>query len=686
MPVSVPQVKIGNRVTNERVSVSKVKRSLFHIHVQMAISKGSSTKNPGNPSKSLKSSLNEKTGKLLEAAQVISNVLDTLETDAQCQLPRVLSLSRNASAVSLNASAKGLSGIASANASNENLQSRPHLTRSVVELDCKESDHPHKSNPDSIFVPAEKDFFGTAQAIKTDHRAKVSSKTKAPHQLDSPKEPELRVKDALESDLSPVNKKMDFKSIESDAAPTQSTMKMLLLEKENLQLKNQILSKSNLELSTTRKSQEQISSRADYSDENEELCRLRGIETKHHSLLRSASGPQSHIDHLATENAALKHKVSGQTMEIKSLVEQVEILRIENKKLIESDIQAKSPQKRSSVHRSMDLAAQQALLTAIEETSKTMDVKGNSGARSLLERCCKSLKSAVELTYEETSLAAFRQCLYTTKEIIAQWTMDSLGLDERLARVSAEANTIRQEAQDLVVRMDKKVTELKAENEELHGTIDGLKKDLKLAQSEKQTFQITSQAVTPAPVVPIHDTFSDKTGLESLRFENTQLKLHIDHLEGTIKDWKCENESLLRQLKEIDARPSDRLLELESILDKTQSQLDGERLCLKKAQELIKSLQVEITDMIAETAVLRAGMTSAKETPGTTSLDPTLLAKLKSLGTLKGVTPSVNIAKEVEHIFNLVQENQATLDRLTDLKSDLKGLSFSVSGLNGIVR
>ena len=373
------------------------------------------------------------------------------------------------------------------------------------------------------------------------------------------------------------------------------------------------------------------------------------VETQH-----QVSFLQSRLDSAARANKELGQKISGLNLEMKSLVDQNEILRIENKKLIEN---VNRPRSKSKDFPAADSAAQQALLTTIDEFGSSEFSPRSGNLRLITERITKSLKEAIQKTYEDTVISSMRHLFYAVKEAIETVNQESLALDARLEKLSKDSENVSKETRTLVENLEKDNLILVQEKRIADETVSRLTAQVAFLKASQEA---SLESKAEQEKLNIIEMQPSNPMVEKIRSENEQLKLHQSHLDSVIAQWKSENVALRDQIVTLTQTPTEAVQIFKAKLEKCQEKFNKEKIKLKKAEELIKHYESK----------LKSDTHSRPSSPIRNldlSNDPDIIEKRLQLSGYP------TILEQVEEMVSLVKGNDVTLEQLHKLKTSVGG-------------
>ncbi|KAI8896382.1 hypothetical protein BC833DRAFT_103038 [Globomyces pollinis-pini] len=360
----------------------------------------------------------------------------------------------------------------------------------------------------------------------------------------------------------------------------------------------------------------------------------------------------SQCDKFKVRQHELEMKASRHNIEMRSLLDQNNLLRTENRRLIDQEATLKTkiiglaekPDIKPIALDAADEISKERIVQRIDEelgwlAVKTHEVQATKMDISIQQKqkqqldmfkeVCESLKKVLKNVETSPKVKGFLKLLEYLVKIICQtcgncWDLiqGTNELDEKIEKLHHDSGKVRKEAIEKIKRLNEShrqdVEERDHMNSNLKSKLNALTEKYKQILSEHEELikqndelilineeleMIAKRPDHPPEVVLVPsnpDTYIHLNELEQLKLQNKDLQDHIEHLTITITNWKAENNSLQDMINQVKAKKNQ--LEKESLkqvkeIGEYESQINDEKLKNQKLTELIKSLQNQLQDL-----------------------------------------------------------------------------------------
>ncbi|KAJ3365209.1 hypothetical protein HDU91_002268 [Kappamyces sp. JEL0680] len=438
----------------------------------------------------------------------------------------------------------------------------------------------------------------------------------------------------------------------------------------------------------------------------------------------SHSGRTSKYDVLKHQHQDLQMRASRQELEMKSLIEQNEILRSESRRMteVESALRLKivelsqpAPHPAPPSLDPSDQVLQERIVQQIDQQLGWISVhlfESNDRQTShnhlttyqeSLEAVKKSTKSATLCTPKSILNLCQTVTTVLTSALTNGWELlrDGEQFETKFERLKAESLLLNQEAtvtiQKLKQSHEESTRDLTASNKKMKHQLKSITEKYQQLQSqleeliatnhelseENQALVLLAQRPQVHPEVVLMPDGQNgvfEKQLEELQKRNRDLHIHIDTLGQTIEGWKEENSTIQNELAVV--RQEKAGLEREQLqsikkMGDVMNQLEDEKLRSQKAAELAKSLQSQLDAANDDGASKRSDYAPTLE-----HIMQEQLHAIKSIAAPTATPTSPLETKSAEtQILNCLKELDSKSKKLQQLELFSKGQEHTISTL-----
>jgi 5'-deoxynucleotidase YfbR-like HD superfamily hydrolase len=442
---------------------------------------------------------------------------------------------------------------------------------------------------------------------------------------------------------------------------------------------------------------------------------LLGVSKKSPMVITSDIANNFSPDQLKQENQDLKMKVSRKSMELKSLLEQNDSLRAENRRLIESEATMRTKLLDMSLPKSNpaeqlssnEIISLERLVQKIEEQigiavikttalKSSFNIKRNQNPVEFIKDILEILLSSTRKLNQPIKnkmllnlLIEVTEILETVMEQSDQLIKGSFELDGRVQSLGIKSKELTAETDDMINNLklihQKKEKDWESKEKKHKKNIsmlteryqEILKENEKLLKTQEEIIQENEELVAlarkpqPEPEIVVFEN-TDEELKKVLRLQKEEelnkLQSHINVLSKTIESWKSENEQLQKHLVELKGKQADSekgVVQKLNVIADLESKYEDEKLKNQKAAELINSLTEQISKK-KESNQIHSEFQHLQST-----VDKNTSVKQNAVGKLLSSGDSTNELKILKHVKEIGEKNREITVFTTKLNGKL---------------